>query len=258
MIKTVNYHIDKYEIYLSKKDLFEKFFTDFYNFILSHDGKSDLLNKNIHSKEDFLAFADYYADGLENCYGMGFAFNKYFLNPMEEAGLDSQNDDTFIGYCVKNNKYINFINFLITFFAWWRNDEGCTTFDPYNHADEFFNSSWAALVDTCKLFYYSAETVYHWQSFRVKYALDNILGTLKTEYLPSETFTDKIKLRDIKVSGYEFKGWTDKDGNIVKEVSESMDVYLLLIQKDFYDYWGKEEKKIKKVKIKDYKKADPI
>ena len=92
---------------------------------------------------------------------------------------------------------MTFINFLITFFDWWRNDEGCTCMDPYNYADNFFVGSWAALVDTSKLFYYTAETVHFWQSFRVKYAIDNIPGTFMTE-LPKEG------LPKIRVAGYEF------------------------------------------------------
>ena len=158
---------------------------------------------------------------------------------MEQGVIENQPVDTFIGYCYQNNLFKDFLNFLITFFAWWRNDEGCTCFDPYNHADEFFNSSWAALVDTCKLFYLTAETVYHWQSFRVKYALDHIPGVIL--HHPKD-INDRLY-----VAGYEFLGFKEENKVIIASLK----------RKDFYNYWEKEEKKIHKVYIKDYKKVDP-
>lgn len=235
----INDHEIGVDFWPSKRDLFENFFGDFYDFILSHGGKEDLESHNIHCVEDFYDYADWNADGRDSCYAMGFSFHKYYLTPVEGDTLDNQPDTTFIGYCWKNGLYKDFLNFLLTFFAWWRNDEGCTTFDPYNHADDFFNSSWAALVDTCKLFYLTGQTVYHWQSFRVKYALDNIPGVILQ--LPLDEDDEFI------VAGYEFLGWDKEDGKFVANFK----------RKDTYNYWEYEEKKIKKVYVKDYKKADP-
>jgi len=226
------------DIWPSKKALFQSFFGDFYNFIKNNNGEKDLLNHNITTVEGFLNFADWYSDGRENCYGMGFAFHRYFLKAGDDETIDSQPTNTFIGYCHKTGKYTDFISFLITFFAWWRNDEGCTTFDPYNHADKFFHSSWAALVDTCKLFYLSAETVYWWQSFRVKYALDNIPGVIL--HMPKDE-SDKIR-----IAGYECVECINKEP-----------LTFVIKRKDIYNYWEAEEKKIKKVYVKDYKYCDP-
>lgn len=240
------------DIWLSKKNLFESFFGSFYEFIKANNGLDDLNKHNIHSLNDFLEFADWNAGGYENCYGMGFAFHKYYLTVCEGGRIEDQPKTTFIGYCYQNGLYLDFLNFLITFFAWWRNDEGCTKFDPYNHADEAFNSSWALLVDTCKLFYFTAETVFHWQSFRVKYALDNIPGILLSDFKEE---VDK-NLPKIRVAGYEFIGWFDKN-NI--ECSKSSDniFYARLVRKDNYNYWEKEEKTIKKVYDPNYTKVDP-
>lgn len=224
------------DIWMDKKDLFNSFYKEFYNFIKKHGGKKDLLEHNIHNVKEFYEFADWNAGGKDSCYAMGFAFHKYYLSAGDGRTLDDQPEATFIGYCHKNNLFSDFINFLITFFAWWRNDEGCTCFDPYNHADEFFHSSWAALVDTSKLFYLTSETVYHWQSFRVKYALDNIPGVIL--YYPKNE-NDRLR-----VAGYEFMGFNSD------KVAE-------LKRKDTYNYWEKEEKQIRKVYIKDYKKVDP-
>lgn len=246
----IDYEIDdfKYEIkdhkigvdfWNSKQELFEAYFGAFYDFILSRGGKEDLESHNIYSKEDFYKYADWYADGQDSCYAMGFSFHKYYLT-VEEGGLmENQPDTTFIGYCYKNNLFKDFLNFLVTFFAWWRNDEGCTCFDPYNHADDFFNSSWATLVDTCKLFYLTAETVYHWHSYRVRYALDHIPGVI----LKHPTSINDRML----VAGYEFEGF-DTTGDIPVASFK---------RKDVYNYWEKEEKTIKKVYIKNYKKVDP-
>lgn len=254
----INYSFKPFELqkdlWNSKKELFESFYGDFYEFIINNEGLEDLKKHNINSKEDFYKYADYYADGQENCYAIGFSFHKYYLTPDENGTLDTQPDTTFIGWCHKNNKYTDFINFLISFFAYWRNDEGCTSFVPYNHADKFFNSAWAALVDTSKLFYFTAETVYGWQSYRVKYVLDHIPGVILNhgcgEVLPK-----------ILVAGYEFMGWYDspeENGNLVVDPVENMTVYAHLKRKDIYNYWEKEEKKIYKEYIKDYKKADPL
>lgn len=244
------------DLWLSKNHLFNNYFTDFYNFIKQNNGQKDLENANITSKEDFLKYADWFAGGKENCYGMGFAFHKYYLTPQEGGKIEEQPLDTFIGYCYKNNKYLDFFNFLITFFAWWRNDEGCTKFVPYNHADESFNSSWALLVDTCKLFYFSAETVFHWQSFRVKYALDNIPGVILSPF--EEDFQGK-ELPKVRVAGYEFLGWFDENDNKVEKITNDnlKELYAHLKRKDTYDYWEKEEPTIYKEYDPNYKKVDP-
>ena len=258
---TVKFSLGEHKIgedfWYSKKQLFEAFYGDFYDFILSHGGQKDLEAKNIYRKKDFYEFADWYADGMDNCYGIGFAFHDYFLTVEEGGKIENQPVDTFIGYCYQNGKYLDFINFLITFFAWWRNDERCTCFDPYNHADDFFNSNWAVLVDTSKLFYFTAETVFGWQSFRVKYAIDNIPGTFKTDFYEEFICYEETLLPKIRVSGYEFEGWFDKEGNLVEVATGDIEVVAKFKRKDIYDYWGKEEPNIKKVYDPNYKKVDP-
>lgn len=247
------YEIGK-ELWNSKQELFEAYFGDFYDFIKNNGGECDLKSHNINCKEDFYKYADFYADGKDSCYAMGFSFYKYYLTPDENGSLETQPTDTFIGYCYHNGKYLDFLNFLISFFAYWRNDEGCTKFVPYNHADKFFNSSWAALVDTSKLFYFTSETVYGWQSFRVKYTLDNIPGVILKGL-------DGSLLPKIRVAGYEFLGWFDGEGEnskLVTEPVENCTVYAHLKRKDIYNYWEKEEKTIYKEYVENYKKADPL
>lgn len=233
------------DIWPSKTALFEAFYGDFYKFILSHDGLEDLKLHNINCVEDFYKYADYYADGKENCYAMGFAFHKYYLKARMDGSLSTEDDDTFIGYCVKNDMYKDFLNFLISFFAYWRNDEGCTCMDPYNYADNFFVSSWAALVDTTKLFYFSSLSVYFWQSFRVKYCLDNIPGVILCN-------------NPLRIAGYEVVGYYDNTTSDASAVScNTLGSSVLIKRRDFYNYWEKEEKKIRKVYVENFKKVDP-
>lgn len=255
------------DLYLSKQSLFEAFFGEFYKFIKNYKskdrvGKTDLKNYNINSVKDFYKFADWYADNRENCYGMGFAFHDYFLTVDEGGKIENQPAETFIGYCYQNGLFKDFLNFLITFFAWWRNDEHCTNFRPYNHADDFFNSSWAALVDTCKLFYFTAETVFHWQSFRVKYAIDNIPGVIISGISDKEWNSGKLLLKNrqlpkLRIAGYEFIGWFDKKDNKIEEFKKGKEITAKFVRKDFYDYWGKEFDKIPKVIEETYTKVDP-
>ena len=248
-------------LYLSKDKLFNDFYGDFYNFIKKSHGKKDLESHNIKNKNDFLLYADYYADGMENCYAMGFSFHKYFLEVDEGGTLNRQSEKKFIGYLYKNNKYHDFLNFLVSFFAYWRNDEGCTNFNPYNHADDFFNSSWAALVDTTKLFYFTSETVYHWHSYRIKYLLNHIPGCILDNSLRKKDIINGLDLNigstlpKVRIAGYEFLGWY-KGEEKVEKINESCDLVLRFKRKDYYNYWEKEFEKIPKVIEATYKKVD--
>ena len=70
------------DIWMNKKDLFNSFYKEFYNFIKKHGGKKDLLEHNIHNVKEFYEFADWNAGGKDSCYAMGFAFHKYYLSSL--------------------------------------------------------------------------------------------------------------------------------------------------------------------------------
>lgn len=261
-MKTVNFKFFDHEIntdlWLSKTELFNNFFGMFYDFILEHNGKEDLEAKKIFSKEQFLEFAsDWNADGMDSCYGLGFGFHKYYATANGDYNIEHQPVDTYLGYLYHNNIMKDFVIFLISFFAYWRNDEGCTCFDPYNKCDNMFVSSWAALVDTAKLFCLNDDTVYWWQSFRVKYCLNHIPGVILTDYKESIKFEDNIILPTIKVAGYKFEGWFLDPETSVNVVDRDATVYAKLTRMDVYNYWEKEEKKIKKVEDPNWKRVDP-
>ena len=113
-IESFKYEIDNHKIgvdfWNSKRELFEAFYKEFYEFILNHNGKEDLEKHKIFSKEDFYAYADWYADNQDSCYAMGFSFHKYYLTPQERGKIENQPESTFIGYCFKNNKFIDFLD----------------------------------------------------------------------------------------------------------------------------------------------------
>jgi len=112
-------HKLKEDLWLSKKDLFNNFMGDFYDFILSHNGLEDLQKNNINSKEDFLDFAaDWYAGGQDSCYALGFGFHKFFATANGDYRIENQPVDTYLGYLYHNNKYMDFLNFLMSFFPY--------------------------------------------------------------------------------------------------------------------------------------------
>lgn len=205
--------------YNSKKDLYTSFFTDFYNFIIEQGGNEKLLENNITSVEEFLNVGLDYDYGNGRMRGLANIVSSYFLNIEIGGTLDSQPTDKFIGYCYQNNKYVEFIEFLITFFAWWREDEGYTT--STNNGSDFFASSWAALVDTQKFFYYDENTSYV-DSIRVLNCFKYIPGVFNTSGLIENYFGESsLKVRELYAVGYEFVGYypnSDYTGDIIEEL----------------------------------------
>lgn len=231
------------EPWASKSSLYEAFFGAFYEFIRERD--PDLLSShNASDKASFLSLCqDWDAEGQNSLYGMGNAFCQYYVMETLSQDIAEQDTDHFIGWCYQNGKFKPFINFLISFFAYWRNDEGYTTFSPYNHGDRFFYDSWAALVDTGKLFYFSSTTVYSWQSKRVKYCLDHIPGVVLTPYaIPTSGVGPLTLPKTIDLAGYQFLGYVSADGeDVTTTVTKSMTVTPRFKATDIYDYWDQEE-----------------
>lgn len=148
--------------FASKKDLFYAFYRDFYNYILSVDGGSYLEYYNIHSLNDYLYAHTIYTDtakGLEYVYILD---GPYFLTKKPGGNMLEQIDKPgFIGYCVKNNMYIELIAFLEKFFYYWRLDEGYTDFnDPVKKTgSDFYYMPADSAVDTAKFFYFDKHTI---------------------------------------------------------------------------------------------------
>lgn len=218
-------------LYASKNELYKLFFTDFYNFMLNNT-TINFEKYNIDSVETFLEVClTWDAYGRDSFYGVGDSFSKYFVTIEVGGKLEDQPETTFIGYCYKNNMYEEFIPFLMTFFAYWRTDEGYTgsSSDPNNTGNDFFASAWASLVDTCKFFYFTSDNLndtYPWfKSERVKDALDNVPGTNKTIKLLYGNIENPVVLPPVTRDGFEFLGWYDENGEKVEIVYNEMTVY---------------------------------
>lgn len=220
-----------YKVSYTKEELYVNYFTDFYNFMVEKTDV-DFSKYKIENLEQFLEFCkNWDANGKDSFYGVGDAFDKYYVTKMIGGTLEEQPDTTFVGYCYKNNMYVEFIPFLMTFFEYWRTDEGYTgsSSDPDNTGNDFFASPWASLVDTCKFFYFTSENLndtYPWfTSARVKDALDNVAG-LEEEFKPVYgDIENPIILKTPERAGYTFVGWYDENNNKVFVAAKEMTVY---------------------------------
>lgn len=238
-------------VFLDKFAMRTAYFTDFYSFIVAQEGgREHLENYDIFSAADFVRLAsDWRGAGGNELTGIGNVAGQYYLSIQVGGTLEEQPDTHFIGYCYQNNKWVDLIRFLIVFFAYWRTDEGYTggPADPNNTGNDFFASSWAALVDTGKMFYFTSATLtdkYPWftreRSERVHEALDNVPGCLNMQTLPQVVDKVDIILPTPKIEGYRFYGWFDNEegiGNAIKAISASKVKEELVI----YAVWVKEE-----------------
>lgn len=219
--------------YDSKDDLYKSFFTDFYNFLLNNtDVNFEKLK--ISNLDDFLLVCkDWNAYNKNSFYGIGDQFSKYYVTIEVGGKLENQPDTTFIGYCYKNNMYKDFIPFLMTFFAYWRTDEGYTgsSSDPSNTGNDFFASAWASLVDTCKFFYFTSSNLndtYPWfNSERVKDALDNIPGVNDGILKYHGNIENPVILENPSREGYEFIGWYNENNEKVEIAYNEQTLYAM-------------------------------
>lgn len=226
-----------YDCYQTKEDLRKAYYNDFYNFLVSKNAR-ELSTYNISSFEDFDTFMMTFKYGDRNeMTTIGNAFGKYYLTKDENGIAENQPTSTFIGYIWKQGKYHDFIEHLVTFFAYWRTDEGYSQND--SHGNDFFYSNWASMVDTAKFFYFDGDTlqtnfdgIYHWfTSERVKYALDHIpgVGRVRLVYASSEA----IELpTDITRDGYKFGGWKDNDNNDITVATANTKVFAQWVEWD--------------------------
>lgn len=227
---TVTYDLG-YESFLTKNDLYISYFTDFYNFLVEKT-TCDLLSYGINNVEEFLVYCKTWdANNRSEMAGLGDAFSEYYLYSEPGTTISQQPDSYFIGYCYQNGKYLEFLEHLIVFFAYWRTDEGYTggDNDPENLGNDFFASSWASFVDTCKFFYFTSDTLntkYSWfRSSRVKTALDVIPSVIENSFVTTGDFDNPVVLPNLTRDGYTFLGWFDEDNNRVSVVNTTMKVY---------------------------------
>lgn len=229
-----------YEVFDSKKDLYNSFFSDFYEFLKKRTNVN-LDKYKINNVKEFLDFcSNWNADNNHSFYGVGLAFGRYFVHLDVGGKLEDQPQTSFIGYLYQNNLYIEFIPFLMRFFAYWRTDENYTgsSADPTNTGNDFFADDWASLVDTCKFFHFSSlnlNDTYSWfNSVRVKDALDNIPG-VNIGISNTSHHEDPIILKDITRENHIFLGWYDsleENAKKISSVNREMTVYAKWLKKE--------------------------
>lgn len=229
---TVKYDFG-YKVFQTKKDLYNSFFTDFYNFMLEYTNV-DFVRYDIKNLNDFLKFCSTWeADNSHSFYGVGHAFGKYFVHIDVAGKLEKQPKSSFIGYLYQNELYTEFIPFIMRFFEYWRTDEGYSfsDSDPTNTGNDFFADPWASLVDTCKFFHFSSKNLndtYAWfNSKRVKDSLDNIPG-VGVQLIETSKDNKPISLKDATRENYKFLGWYDSldvGAKKLSVVNEEMTVY---------------------------------
>ena len=216
-----------YDQFDTKDDLYEAYFTEFYNFLKTRTD-CDLESLGIKNVDDFLREClNWNFNGGNSFQGVGNAFAKYYVTIKVGDTLANQPTDTFVGYCYKNNKFRDFLEHLEVFFAYWRTDEGYTT--STNNGNDFFASAWAALVDTCKFFYFTSENLtdtYSWftieRSPRVHYMLDNIPGVGYVDLVKESV--NSIYLPALTRMHYKFLGWYNESGEKVSIISKDTKV----------------------------------
>ena len=121
----------------------------------------------------------------------------------------------------QNNKYTEFLEFLVRFFAYWRIDEHYAT--ETNRGADIFAEAWAPMVDTSKFFYYTNETTYV-KTERMLDCFNHIPGVLYCD-LPEKLELGLELPTNISKRGYIFDGWytnSDYSGNKVTTITQSV------------------------------------
>ena len=231
---TINFIIPDY-IYNSKDDLFNDFFSSFYNFIIT-EYPNDIPHLNsygVYTLDDALRICKEwtYGDGT-GLPLVGKVYSPYFLYMRQGSNFVEQKDkNTFLGYCLKNNKFVDFFYFLRTFFYHFRIDEGYVRSDDKGNlinpeGADYFASSYASVIDTAKFFIYSKDDLpyYFYITDNIPNLYDQVPGLLKTPFTNQLNITydtlknEKYNLpNNFNCYGFEFCGWyLDKGFNSEK------------------------------------------
>lgn len=217
---TINYVLGD-EVFADKHQLFLAFFTDFYYYIVDYRQRENyLMDRGVNDLETFLSICGSYTGGAAGMGNVGNLLGQFYLRIDVGGNIDDQTaDDGFIGYCLENNKYVEFVYFIQDFFYWWRLDEGYTNGpdDPEGTGSDFLASAWASVVDTAKFFYYDKDTLPsyfiskgHIPAFydRIPYIVN--LG--ENTFIYTYDWEEGLNLpTSLTMDGYTFVGWFDNE-----------------------------------------------
>ncbi len=210
------------DVFETKEDLYNSYYTDLYYFILASGGEAHLQKNNVNSLEDFLVLGvNPNGGGTTTMRGIGNIAGNYYLQRDYNGLLKDQPTTKFFGYMYQNNKYTEFLEFLVRFFAYWRIDEHYAT--ETNRGADIFAEAWAPMVDTSKFFYYTNETTYV-KTERMLDCFNHIPGVLYCD-LPEKLELGLELPTNIFKRGYIFDGWytnSDYSGNKVTTITQSV------------------------------------
>ena len=220
----INYILPDF-IYQNKYDLYNDFFTELYEYVINEHspyGQTHLHKFNIDSLSDALNVCGKWEGGVQGMSTVGNAFGKYFAAQKHNTDFNYQkNTNTFVGYCMKNKKFVDFLYFAKTFFYHWRIDEGYTYTGPDSkgtdpYGSDFFSMPSASIIDIAKFFYFDKDNLprYFYIEKNIPNLYDKIPGLLKSRFGKRAIFNYKANTNDEYILpykfdcyGFEFDGW---------------------------------------------------
>ena len=239
---TINYVLPNY-IYNSKDDLFNDFFSSLYNFIINEypDAIPRMNSYGVYTLDDALRICKEwnYNDGT-GLPLVGKVYSPYFLYMREGSDFIEQKEkNTFLGYCLRNDKLVDFFYFLRTFFYHFRIDEGYVHIDNEGNlinkeGADFFASPYASIIDTAKFFIYSKDNLpaYFYSSKNIPILYEQVPGLLNTPFINQVNLTydiskeNKLQLpNDFDCYGFKFCGWylaQDFNSDIVTDIDKTI------------------------------------
>lgn len=221
-------------VYSTKDELYESFFSDYYWFIYGYYGEEVLTSKGVYDVDDFLTLGRTPGTQSTKYRVLADTFS-YFLTKDVNGIKENQPESTFIGHCIKNNLYEEIIDFFIMFFAYWRIDEGYA--NQSNYGADFFAEGWAPQVDICKFFNYTENTKEVPKTPRVLDCFLSIEG-VATGKLSTSVYEGMTLNTNLIRRGYTFAGWYDNPnftGDPITEITKTGEKVIL------YAKWTEEE-----------------
>lgn len=213
-------------IYLTIDELYTDFFTELFYYAYNYNETSAayLAKYGIKSLGDTLRICRTWTGGARGFPTVGLAFGPYFLKPRSHGNFnDARRTNTFVGYCLNNDKFVDILYYLKNFFYHWRIDEGYRlSFDEYGYspATDFFLYPDISLVDTAKFFYYYSHSlplnIYYKDNIPKLY--NEIPGLLKKPFSKKAKYHYSIGEEstftfpsDFDCYGFKFKGWYNNE-----------------------------------------------
>ena len=210
-------------IYSNREELYIVFFTDLFNYIKAlkeRKGEQHLARYGLNEPLDALLMAKRWDGGERGMPAVGLAFGKFFITQDVGGKLENQKStDSFVGYCLNHDMYVDFLKFMQIFFYYWRLEEGFTgpAREGKNpNGSDFFAEPSASIVDTAKFFYFEQDDLplYFYKQNTIPMLYSHVPGLINNEFKKSIIFSYKyhensslVLPDDFDCYGFRFDGW---------------------------------------------------